>query len=377
MRIVIAPDSFKGSLDAGDAANIIKEGVLSVLPEAEVELIPMADGGEGTVDAMVAATGGRIVKAVVKGPLMEDVESRFGILGDGETAVIEMASASGLTLVPPGRRNPLTATTYGTGQLILRALDLGCRKFVVGIGGSATVDGGTGMARALGVRFVDAEGKDIDQGGGFLDSLHDIDMGGLDPRIRESVFRAACDVDNPLTGETGAARVYGPQKGASDDMIQILDRNLSHLSCIVQRVTGQNLKDIPGAGAGGGMGFGLMSFLNARLESGVQIVLETVAFQSRVEGAGLIITGEGNIDSQTYHGKTILGVSRIAKKLGIPVVAIAGGIKGDMSLLHREGITAAISICSGPMSVDTAMENAGVLLRDAAASAMKLIGINL
>lgn len=377
MRIVIAPDSFKGSLDAEDAANIIKEGVLSVMPQAEVELIPMADGGEGTVDAMVAATGGRIVKAVVKGPLLEDVESRFGILGDGETAVIDIASASGLTLIPPGRRNPMTATTYGTGQLILKALDLGCRKFVIGIGGSATVDGGTGMAAALGVRFLDAEGKDIGHGGGFLDRLTDIDIGGLDPRIRESVFRAACDVDNPLTGETGAARVYGPQKGASGDMIQVLDRNLNHLGCIVQRVTGQNLKNLPGAGAGGGLGFGLMSFLNARLESGVKIVLETAGFQHRAAGAGLIITGEGNIDSQTYHGKTVLGVSRIAKGLGIPVVAIAGGVKGDMSLLHREGVTAAVSICSGPMSIDTAMEKAAVLLRDAAANCMKLIEINL
>jgi glycerate kinase len=377
MKIIIAPDSFKGSLDARCVANAIKEGVLRVFPRCEVELIPMADGGEGTVEALVSATGGRMVKTQVKGPLMEDIDSAFGILGEGETAVIEMASASGLPLVPPEKRNPLLTTTYGTGQLILEALDMGCRKFIIGIGGSATVDGGMGLAGALGIRFLDSEGNLLQQGGGSLGSLHRIDMKGLDPRVKESTFRVACDVDNPLYGERGAARVFGPQKGATPEMVEVLETNLKHLSRIAYKALGVDYASIPGAGAAGGLGFGLMAFLGASLGSGVQMVLEAVDFEERIRDAHLIITGEGSIDSQTLYGKTPLGVSRIARKYNIPVVAFAGGISGDISPLYSEGFSAVVSICSRPMGLEEAMRDARDLIVDAVERTMRLISIRI
>lgn len=366
MKIVIAPDSFKGSLTALEAANAIEEGLKRVFPGSEILKVPMADGGEGTVQSLVDATGGRIVKKLVTGPLGEKVEAQFGVLGDGRTAVIEMAAASGLPLVPPEKRNPMLTTTYGTGELIKAALEMGCRRFIIGIGGSATNDGGAGMAQALGAKLLDEEDSDIPFGGGGLLKLERIDISTLDPRIAESEIVVACDVDNPLTGPRGAARVYSPQKGATPEMVEILDRALERFARIVKRDLGKDIKDVPGAGAAGGLGAGLMAFLNARLQLGVDIVIEATELEEKVKGADLVITGEGGIDSQTVYGKTPIGVAKVAKKFDIPVIAIAGGISDDASVVYEHGIDALMSIIPRPMSLDEAMAQGAKLLADAA-----------
>jgi glycerate kinase len=373
MKIIIAPDSFKGSLSAGQAAVYIEEGIRRVIPSCAIDKIPIADGGEGTTEAMVAATGGKIVKASVCGPLMEDVEGFFGILGDGLTAVIETASAAGLTLVPPDKRNPMHTTTYGMGQLILKALDRGCRKFIIGLGGSATVDGGTGLLCALGIKFLDQNGRAVPQGGGGLGKLNQIDLSSLDQRVKECEFLVACDVDNPLCGERGAAAVFGPQKGATPEMVEALDRNLQNYGDIIKKTTGRDVADAAGAGAAGGLGAGLMAFLNASLVPGVQVVLKAVGFSDRVKKADLVITGEGSIDRQTLYGKAPMGVARIARRFGVPVVAVAGTIKGDISPLYDEGFAAVVSICPGPITVEEAMERAGSLLADTAERIMRLV----
>ena len=375
MKIVIAPDSFKGSLTALEAANAIEEGLKRFFPEAEIIKVPMADGGEGTVQSLVDATGGRIVKRIVTGPLGDKVEAQFGILGDGRTAVIEMASASGLPLVPPDKRNPMVTTTYGMGELIKAALDMGCRKFIIGIGGSATNDGGGGMAQALGVKLLDKEGNDIPFGGGGLLKLDRIDISTLDPRIAESEIVVACDVDNPLTGPRGAARVYSPQKGATPDMVEILDKALEHFAEVVKRDLGRDIKDVPGAGAAGGLGAGLMAFLNARLQLGVDIVIEATGLEEKVKGADLVITGEGGIDSQTIYGKTPIGVTKVAKKFGIPVLAVAGGISDDASVVYEHGIDGLMSIIPRPMTLDEAMAQGKKLLSDAAERIARLIAV--
>ncbi len=373
VKIVIAPDSFKGSLSAGQAAAYIEEGILRVIPSCVTDRIPIADGGEGTAEAMVAATGGEIVKASVCGPLMEEVECFFGILGDGQTAVIETACVSGLTLVPQDKRNPMITTTYGMGQLISKALDRGCRKFIIGLGGSATVDGGTGLLSALGVKFLDKDGRAVPPGGGGLGKLSQIDPSGLDQRVKECEFLVACDVDNPLHGERGAAFVFGPQKGATPEMVKVLDRNLHNYGDIIKKTTGRDVTDAAGAGAAGGLGAGLMAFLNASLVPGVQMVLEAVGFGDRVKNADLVITGEGSIDQQTLYGKAPMGVAGIARRFGIPVVAVAGTIKGDISPLYNEGFAAVVSICPGPITVEEAMERAGSLLADTAERIMRLV----
>jgi glycerate kinase len=377
MKIVIAPDSFKGSITAVQAAAAIEKGIRRAFPTCNVDKIPMADGGEGTVDAMISAAGGKLIKAVVCGPLSEEVEGFFGILGDGKTAVIETASASGLTLIPSGRRNPMLTTTFGTGQLISKALDQNCRKFIIGLGGSATVDGGTGLLNALGVKFNDKNGVQIPTGGGGLEYLCSIDPRGMDKRIRDSEFLAACDVDNPLCGDKGAARVYGPQKGATAQMVKLLDKNLENYGNKIKEATGRDICSIPGAGAAGGLGAGIAAFLDASLVPGVDIILDAVGFEERVRDADLVITGEGRMDYQTLHGKVPMGVTGIAQKFGIPVVAIAGDIKGDVSSLHKKGITAVAGICPGPMLPEQAMKQADVLLADTAERVMRLIGIGL
>jgi len=373
VRIVIAPDSFKGSLTALEAANAMEEGLKRVFPKAEIVKVPMADGGEGTVQSLVDATGGRIVKKVVTGPLGDKVEAQFGILGDGRTAVIEMASASGLPLVPPDKRNPMVTTTYGTGELIKAALDMGCRRFIIGIGGSATNDGGGGMAQALGVKLLDKDGNDIPFGGGGLLKLDRIDISTLDPRIAESEIVVACDVDNPLTGPRGAARVYSPQKGATPEMVEILDKALERFAEAVKRDLGRDIKDVPGAGAAGGLGAGLMAFLNAKLQLGVDIVIEATGLEEKVKGADLVITGEGGIDSQTVYGKTPIGVAKVAKKFGIPVLAVAGGISDDASVVYEHGIDGLMSIIPRPITLDEAMAQGPKLLSDAAERIARLL----
>jgi len=324
MKIVIAPDSFKESLSAFQAARAIEKGFRDVFPEAEYVLIPMADGGEGTVQSLVDATGGTVIEKRVTGPLGEPVDAFFGLLGDGKTAVIEMAAASGLHLVPNEKRNPLLTTTRGTGELIRAALDKGVEHLIIGVGGSATNDGGAGMIQALGGRLLDQKRQEIAPGGGHLSELAEIDLSSLDSRLKKVKIDVACDVDNPLTGPNGASAVFGPQKGATPEMVRQLDENLSRFADVVEQTLEKPIRHVPGAGAAGGLGAGLLAFLDAELKRGVEIVLEAVQFQERVKDASLVITGEGRIDGQTISGKTPIGVAKAAKQYGIPVIGIAG-----------------------------------------------------
>ena len=377
MKIVVAPDSFKGSVTALQAAEAIERGLHRVFPDAEIEKLPMADGGEGTAQSLVDATRGRILTESVVDPLGVEIEARYGVLGDGVTAVIEMAAASGLTLVPLAKRNPLVTTTYGTGQLIKAALDHGCRKLIIGIGGSATNDGGAGMAQALGAKLITASGEPIRWGGGGLHQLDAIGISELDSRIQETETVVACDVNNPLTGEDGASHVYGPQKGATPEMVQALDANLAHFDTILQRDIGVTVGDIPGAGAAGGLGAGLMAFLNAELKSGVALVIEATQLEKRISDADLVITGEGQINFQTVFGKTPIGVAKAAKAQGIPVVAIAGSISDDADGVYNAGIDAMVDIVPEPMPLEVAIENAPMLIANAAERAARLISVGM
>ena len=337
----------------------------------------MADGGEGTVSAMVSATEGRLLKATVTGPLGEQVEAEFGVLGDGQTAIIEMAAASGLELVPPDKRNPMLTTTFGTGELIRAALDAGCRKIIVGVGGSATVDGGAGMAQALGARFLDADGKPIGPGGGSLAALKAIDLSGMDARLSDARIEVACDVDNPLTGPKGAAAVYGPQKGATPEMARQLDSNLEHLAAVVRSDLGLDVEQLPGAGAAGGIAAGLVAFLAAELRPGIDIVIESAGLEEKMKGCDLVITGEGKLDSQTAHGKAPVGVARLAAGLGIPVMAFAGCVE-DHPQLVAAGLGASFGILNCPMPLDEAFRRAPELLTAAAEQAFRafLMGLD-
>ncbi|WMT20046.1 glycerate kinase [Parageobacillus toebii] len=379
MKVIIAPDSFKESLSALEVANAIEKGFRDIFPEAEYVKIPMADGGEGTVQSLVDATGGRIVKTEVTGPLGDRVQAFFGMLGDGKTAVIEMAAASGLHLVPSEKRNPLVTTTRGTGELILAALDEGAEHIIIGIGGSATNDGGAGMIQALGGRLLDRHGKEIGPGGGSLSELADIDLSGLDQRLKCVKIEVACDVDNPLTGPKGASAVFGPQKGATPEMVATLDKNLHHYADVIERVLGKQVKDIPGAGAAGGLGAGLLAFLEAKLKRGVEIVLETVNFHERIQGASLVITGEGRIDRQTIFGKTPIGVAKAAKRYNIPVIAIAGSVSDDSDVVRSYGIDALYSIVPGIIPIEKALANARYYVTQTARNiaAVYKIGTNM
>ncbi len=364
MKIVLAPNGFKECLQAGEVAGYLEEGVKRALPNAELVRVPMADGGDGTAQALVDATGGELVRERVSGPLGEPIEAAFGILGDGKTAVVEMAQASGLRLIPGERRSPLLTTTYGTGELIRGALDRGARKIIVGIGGSGTVDGGAGMAQALGARLLDEEGEEIPFGGGGLRGLRRIDATKMDVRLKSVSVLAASDVDNPLIGPEGASAVYGPQKGATPEMVAQLEENLSHYAEILKQDLGIDVKDIPGAGAAGGLGAGLLAFLKADIRPGVEVVVEASGLEEKVKGADLVITGEGKIDGQTVHGKTPLGVAKVAKKYGIPVIAVAGWVADDAAVVLDHGIDAVFSITRHPMSLEEAMARSPVLVAD-------------
>lgn len=363
MKIVIAPDSFKESLTAMEAAHAIEQGFKEIYPEAEYKKIPMADGGEGTVQSLVDATGGKIVEATVTGPLGDSVNAFFGVLGDGKTAVIEMAAASGIHLVPKEARNPLLTTTQGTGELILAALDLGVDHIIIGIGGSATNDGGAGMVKALGARLLNKENQEIGPGGGALADLAAIDVTHLDQRLQKVNIEVACDVDNPLCGPNGASRIFGPQKGATPDMVDILDANLAHYADILEKQLGKPFRDTPGAGAAGGLGGGLLAFLSADLKRGVEIVLNAVRFDEHVQNADLVITGEGRMDSQTIHGKTPFGVAKSAKKYDIPVIGIAGSITTECNVLYQNGFDALFSIVPGAIPLEEALEQAPLLMQ--------------
>jgi len=359
LKIVIAPDSFKGCLTALQVCDAIERGLRVVRQDLEIVKVPMADGGEGTVQSLVEATGGRVVAETVEGPLGKPTPATFGVLGDGRTAAIEMAAASGLPLVPPELRNPLLTTTYGTGQLIKAALDLGCRTLIVGIGGSATTDCGAGMAQALGARMLGVDAGEIQRvSGGEMAKVARIDSSGLDPRLAESDVRVACDVDNPLYGETGAAHVYGPQKGATPEIVRQLDDGLRHFAARMAEDLGAQVADVPGAGAAGGLGAGLVAFCGAKLESGVGIVIDTVGLLDTVKDADLVITGEGRVDFQTAFGKTPSGVADAAKQFGVPVVAVGGSIALDATSLHNKGFDALMPIINEPMSLGEAMDPA-------------------
>lgn len=373
MRVVIAPDSFKGSLSAFDVAEAVERGVKRSFPNCETVLLPLSDGGEGLVEALVEATSGSYREFQVSGPIGEPVWAKLGLLGDGSTAVIEMAQASGLTLVPEDKRNPLVTTTYGTGELIRHALDLGCTHFIIGIGGSATNDGGMGMAEALGVRFLDESGKELGPGGGELIRLRSIDVSGLDTRLNSVKIEVACDVDNPLTGPTGASAIYGPQKGATPEMVEALDQALSNYAQVIRKDLGRDIEKVPGAGAAGGLGAGLMAFLGGQPVSGIELVLNTLNFTEVVKDADLVFTGEGKFDGQSAHGKVPVGVARACREFGVPVIVLAGMVTLDSESLHDEGITASFSIANGPMSLKESMEQAAVLLERQAAQVMRVL----
>ena len=362
MKVVIAPDSFKECLAAEAVAEAMARGVRAAAADAEVVCVPMADGGEGTVRALVAATGGALHQVTVTGPLGEPVEAEFGVLGDGQTAVLEMAAASGLPLVSPEQRNPMLTTTRGTGDLIGAALDLGVSHLVLGIGGSATVDGGAGMAQALGARLLDDAGEPIGPGGGELARLARIDPSAMDKRLGSLRCEVACDVDNPLCGPRGAAHVYGPQKGATPAMVDQLDANLARMADLIERDLGRNVREAAGAGAAGGLGAGLMAFLDGRLRPGIELVIDAVGLEAKLAGADLVLVGEGQMDEQSAYGKVPVGVSRLASRLGIPVVAIVGSLGRGFEAVHAEGIAACFSILDRPMSLSEAFERADGLL---------------
>jgi glycerate 2-kinase len=392
MRVVIAPDKFKGSMTAVEAARAMSAGVLSVDPAAQVVLCPMADGGEGTVESVVAATGAEEREALVSGPLDgQRVSARWafipagslaekrdggehpGLLDPGvDTAVIEMAQSSGLWLVPEAGRDPMATSTVGTGQLIREAMDAGCRQIIVGIGGSGTVDGGTGMATALGYRFLDMEGRPLEPTGASLERVASIDIGGRDNRLSGVEFIVASDVDSPLVGEDGAARVFGPQKGATPPQVDCLERGLRQLGELIESEMGVRVLDLPGAGAAGGLGAGLVAFCGARMTSGVHLLAELSGLTGKIPGADLVLTGEGSFDRQTSRGKAPAGVAGIAAGLGVPVVIVAGRLAGGVDSSPGEGVS---SYCflPGPMDLADAMANAQELLEAGTARLVRLL----
>ncbi|MDQ6659821.1 MAG: glycerate kinase [Chloroflexota bacterium] len=400
MRIIIAPQSLKGSLTAAEAGRAIAQGVRAVYPEAELDIVPIADGGEGTVQALVDATSGRMVEQVVTGPLGEPVTAFFGILGDEQlekvegdrinqanggsggdggsgkkrkTAVIEMASCAGLPLVPPDKRDPRITTTYGVGELILAALEEGCTHFIIGIGGSATNDGGAGMAQALGASLVTDDGQEIGRGGAALASLARISTEGLDPRLQFCTVQVACDVTNPLCGPTGSSAVYGPQKGATPAMVQQLDHALSHYADILERDLGSTVRDTPGAGAAGGLGAGLITFLHATLRPGTEIILEAVHLEECLRSADFVITAEGQLDYQTAYGKSVGAVAALAKHYALPVLALAGSLGENYQTIYDLGVDAVAVLPSGPMPLAYAMEHAAQLTSDTTERAMRML----
>ncbi|ADO80476.1 TPA: glycerate kinase [Haemophilus influenzae] len=344
MKFVIAPDSFKESLTALEVATAIETGFKRVFPDADYVKLPMADGGEGTVQSLVDATQGKLIECEVTAPLGDKVKSFFGLSGDGKTAIIEMAAASGLHLVPPEKRNPLLTTSYGTGELIKLALDLGVESFILGIGGSATNDGGVGMLQALGMQCLDSQDKPIGFGGAELANIVKIDVQQLDPRLQQVHIEVACDVNNPLCGECGASAIFGPQKGATPEMVKQLDVALSHFAEIAERDCGKQIRDQAGAGAAGGMGGGLLLLPSVQLKAGIQIVLDRLHLIDYVKDADVVITGEGRIDAQSIMGKTPIGVARTAKQFNKPVIAIAGCLREDYDVVFDHGIDAVFPI---------------------------------
>lgn len=354
MKVVIAIDSLKGSLSSVDAGNAIKEGVLEVCPDAEVVVKPLADGGEGTIEALVQGMKGIEYKIEVHGPLGKKVTASYGIIEEGEkTAIIEMAQAAGITLVSKQERNPLYTTTYGVGEIIKDAIHRGCRKFIVGIGGSATNDAGVGMMQALGYKFYDVDGNLLGFGGQILDKIHRIDQTEALKELSECSFKVACDVDNLLYGKNGASYIYGPQKGATEEIVKILDNGLINLS----KVVNNTYENTPGAGAAGGLGYGFMTFLGGKLESGIDIILKEINLEEDIKDADVVVTGEGRLDAQTIMGKAPIGVAKLAKKYSKKVIALGGSLTNDAYKVNEHGIDAVFSIVNEPMTLEKAMES--------------------
>ncbi len=372
MKIVIASDSYKGSNTSMKVAEAIERGLKKVTADLDVVKIPVADGGEGLVQALVPDEK-RWVYRTVTGPMGQPVNAFYGLLDDS-VAVLEMASASGLPLVE-GNKDPRLATTFGTGELIRDAVERGCTTLYIGIGGSATNDGGTGMARALGARFLDSGGEEIEAAGGNLDRIETVDLSGMLPGLKNVTIEVACDVDNPLCGEQGASAVYGPQKGATPEMVKLLDNNLAHLADVMTKTCGRELSEIPGAGAAGGLGFGLMAFCGAQLKSGIDLVLDSLQFDRALEGASLVITGEGKIDGQSVRGKVPVGIAARAKKKGLPVLAICGDIGPGVEVLYDYGIDSIMSTVNRAMPLDEAMNRSAELLEEGAERAFRMIMI--
>lgn len=375
MKIVIAPDSFKGCMTAQQAAQAIAEGVRKAIPDAQLELVPMADGGEGTVQSLVDATGGSFITETVTGPLGAPVEARYGLLGNGETAVIEMAAASGINFVDERTRNPLITTTYGTGELVKDALSRGVTQIIVGLGGSATNDGGAGMAQALGVRLLDADGNELPFGGAVLANLAAIDTSHIDSRLQNVEMLLASDVTNPLTGERGASAVFGPQKGATPQMVQQLDAALHHYAQIIERDTGKSVENIPGAGAAGGLGAGFLAFTNAQMRSGISLVVEATHLKERARDAAYCFTGEGGIDAQTHYGKTPMGVAQAVKESApdCTLIALAGNVGEGTDVLYGDGIDAILGIVPGAVTLSDALAHGRENLERTAQNVARII----
>lgn len=372
LRIVIAPQAFKQSIGARQAAVAIQNGILRAAPDAATVLIPVADGGDGTLAALIDTSGGQYFAATVTGPLGAPVAARWGVMGDGQTAVIEMALASGLALLSDSQRNPRATTTYGTGQLMAAALDAGYTRIIVGLGGSATNDGGVGMASALGVRFRDAAGNALAPGGAALSALHRIDASGAHPRLANAVIIGATDVTNPLCGATGASAIFGPQKGAAPAMIAELDGCLSNLAQVIERDLGLAIADVPGAGAAGGLGAGLLAFAGAELRSGIDLVCDALDFDRNAAGADLIITGEGRADRSTAFDKAPVGIARRSRAFGVPTLLLAGSLGPGCELLYEHGIDAIIPIAEEPATLEHSLQNGAILLERAAERALRL-----
>ena len=363
---VLAPDSFKESMTAEQACQAMQRGIQNVYPDAVCISVPMADGGEGTVDALIAAQGGQKIECEVTGPLAsQKIQTYFGLVDGRKTAIIEMAKANGIHLLEPAQRNPLLTTTVGTGEMIKTALDLGVSKIIMGLGGSVTNDAGAGMAQALGVKFLDVTGSEVAVGGGQLDQIQSINLSGLDARLAQTEIVIASDVNNPLCGANGASAVFGSQKGATAEMVKILDRNLAHFAYVIESALNISKQNIAGAGAAGGLGFGLMVFAGAKIRSGVELVIEQTKLTEKIAQADYVLTGEGKIDFQTKFGKTPFGVAQVAKRLNKPVIAFAGLVGDGIDELYDLGFSQIIGINPPEISMEHAIAHASMYLEEA------------
>ncbi|OOM06766.1 glycerate kinase [Clostridium saccharobutylicum] len=375
LTIILAPDSFKESMTAKEVCEAMERGIKKVNDSINCIHVPMADGGEGTMQSLVDATNGKVYSLKVVGPLGNEVEAQYGILGDGDVGILEMASASGIHLVSAEKRNPLLTTTYGTGQLIKACLDHGVKKLLIGIGGSATNDGGAGVIQALGGKLLDKQGNELSFGGGELGKLNTINLENFDSRLKDVVIEVACDVNNPLCGEKGASNVFGPQKGATKEMIGILDNNLKHYADIIKRQFEKDVLNEPGAGAAGGLGAGLMAFLDGTLKKGIEMVIEYASLEEKVKDADMVWTGEGSIDFQTQYGKTPLGVATVAKKYNKPVIALAGRVGEGIDVLYEKGIDSIFGIMKGVEPIEEALANGQENIEKTAENIIRLMNL--